>query len=81
MPIERYRHVGEVPAPANADVTEVALLERLADTWAFAADAAGPLFQPGVHRYASLEAADAAREAALQARVRRLARVDRGGDR
>lgn len=81
MPIERYRHAGEVPAPAHGDATDPALLERVAALWAFAADAAGPLYAPGVHRFASIEAADAARELALAERVRRLARADAHGRR
>jgi len=75
MPIERFRRVADVPAPAQGDPSDPALLERVFALWAFATGSAGPLYAPGVHRFGSIEAADAAREAALVTRMRRLARV------
>jgi len=80
MPVERYRHVDEVPAPARADAKDPALLERVSALWAFAASAAGPLHPPGVQRFVSIEAAATAREVALLERMRRLASSRDGGE-
>jgi hypothetical protein len=71
MPVRRYRDVRDVPPPPAVDPADPMLLERIFALWSFASSAAGPLHAPGVQRFASIEEADAAREAALHARMRR----------
>ncbi len=72
MPVHRFRDVRDVPPPPAAEDPQApAFLERVFALWAFSRSAAGaPLHPPGVQRFESIEAADAAREDALLARMR-----------
>jgi hypothetical protein len=71
MPVHRYRDVRDVPPPAAEDPRAPAYLDRVFALWSFSRSAAGaPLHPPGVRRFASIEAADAAREEALVERMR-----------
>lgn len=72
MPVHRYRDVREVPLPAVVDVCDPSLLARVLALSAFAAATVGPLYRPGVTRFSSAQAAEAAREVALLERMRRL---------
>ncbi len=93
MPVLRYRDVSDVPPPAAVDASDLSLLDRVLALSAFAAATVGPLYRPGVTRFVSVEAAEAAREAALLERMRRRgaapeaserfagAPTDRAGDR
>lgn len=72
MPLHRYRDVADVPPPAARAVADAATFRRIVAWSTFARRTAGPLFEPGLTRFASIEAAGAAREAALIARMRRL---------
>jgi hypothetical protein len=72
MPVERYRRVEDVPAPAPVDPNDPAAMERVWSLLRFASDGVPPAFPPGVRRYASLEAANADRRAAEVARMRTL---------
>jgi hypothetical protein len=71
MPVLRYRDVRDVPPPAAVDASDPSLFGRVVALSAFAAVAVGPLYRAGVTRFASLEAAEAAREVALLERMRR----------
>ncbi|CAN5621907.1 hypothetical protein BH23DEI1_BH23DEI1_05390 [soil metagenome] len=71
MPVHRFRDVRDVPPPPAEDPHAPAFLDRVFDLWAFARSAVvAPLHPPGVQRFVSIEAADAAREAAILARMR-----------
>lgn len=77
MPVERYRSAEDVPPPARVDPRDPVAMARM---WALlrTATAGWPrLHLPGVHRYPSIEAADADRRAAEVARMRQ-ARARRG---
>lgn len=72
MPLERYRRAEDVPPPAPIDPSDPVALARM---WAFlrtATEGWPRLHAPGVHRYASIEAADADRRAAEVARMRQV---------
>lgn len=71
MPIERYRDVADVPAPAAVDVSDPNLLDRVFVAWSNSVGRHPPLFPAGLRRYGSLADAAADREAALVARMRR----------
>ena len=71
MPVLRYRDVRDVPPPAAVDASDPSLLGRVLALSAFAASAVGPLYHPGVTRFASAQAAETAREQALLERMRR----------
>ncbi len=79
MPLERYRDVDEMPPPAAVPVppasraVDPALLERIVALSIFATSVTDRLYPPGVQRFGTIEAANAAQEAAILARMRRTA--------
>lgn len=75
MTISKYRDVGDMPPPPR--VTGQNLADRIRVVWARARRLAGPAYVTGVQKFASIEAAQLAREQAIQERVRRL-RAQRG---
>jgi hypothetical protein len=71
MPVTRYRDVAEMPPPPLATGEELA--RRIRQVWARAAKL-GRLRPPrGVQRFASIEEAQEARDAATRLRIERLA--------
>jgi hypothetical protein len=72
MSVARYRDVGEMPPPSRATGEELA--RRIRATWARARRLVrdDPGYRRGVHRFASLEEAQADRERATRARIERL---------
>jgi hypothetical protein len=79
MPVQRFRRVEDVPAPAALDPLDPVAMERVWGLLRLATDGLPPAFAPGVRRYASLEAADADRRTAEVARMRRLREADPHG--
>lgn len=73
MPIERYRSLAEVPPPKRRSGTAGEHLTAMIELLSLRPDELGPIFEPGLRRYASIEAAQADRAAAELARARRLA--------
>lgn len=72
MPVQRYRDVADMPPPSRGDPKDPATYARIRELWHASMSRMPPLFAPGVYRYRSVEEADAAREAALIARMRAM---------
>lgn len=72
MPVERFRSADAVPAPEAVDPRDELALERVWALLRFATDGLPPLHPAGVHRYRSLDEAQAARLDAEARRVRAL---------
>ncbi len=71
MAVTRYRDVSampDLPRPAGAE-----LVRRIREVMSRAARLAGAGYPPGVHRFRTLEQAQAARDAVVRERARRLA--------
>ncbi len=72
MPVERFRSIDAVPPPARVDPHDELALERVWALLRFATDGLPPLHQAGVHRYRSIDEAQAARSDAEARRMRAL---------
>ncbi len=68
MPVTRYKDVADMPPPPRP--TGPALIRRIREVMARAARMAGSGYPKGVHRFRTLEEAQAARQAVVKARVR-----------
>ena len=77
MTVSKYRDVAAMPPMPR--VSGQKLTQRIRAVWARARRLAGPAYVPGVQKFASIEAAQEAREQAIAARVRRL-RAQRNPD-
>ena len=77
MTVQRFRDVADMPAPPRGDPADPATYARIKELWQFSSRLLPALFRPGVYRYRSVEESDAAREAALLARMRSM-RASRG---
>lgn len=71
MTVDRFRDVADMPPPPRRDPSDPATYARIKMLWR-SADRLPALFGPGVYRYRSIEASDAARERALIARMRAM---------
>ncbi len=69
MPVERFTSAGAAPPPTNVDPRDDLALERVWTHLRFATDGLPPLQPAGVHRYRSIDEAQAAR---LDAEARRM---------
>jgi hypothetical protein len=69
MPVQRFRSADAVPPPAAVDPRDDLALERVWALLKFATDGLPPLHPTGVHRYRSIDEAQAAR---LDAEARRM---------
>lgn len=76
MSVQRFRDVADMPAPPRGDPADPTTYARIKELWRFASRLPA-LFPPGVTRYRSVEASDAAREQALLTRMRAM-RASRG---
>jgi hypothetical protein len=62
MPIRKFRDVSEMEETLWHERADAALFRAIASVWDFAARTCPLTFPPGVHRYRSIEEADADRE-------------------
>ncbi len=62
MPIRKFRHVREMEDTTWYQRTDPALYRAIASVWDFANRTCPLEFPPGVHKYHSIEDADAERE-------------------
>jgi hypothetical protein len=81
MPVERFRHLDDARRALWTSVDDARLADRLRQLWRFSARLTGSSCPPGVHRFRTIEEANAARERQVTARVNtlRAARAARRG--
>jgi len=72
MSVTRYRDVADLPAPPRSDPADPTTYARIRDLWRFSSRCVTPLFAPGVYRYRSIEASQAARDTAEVERMRQM---------